>query len=116
MIPIYALVLWLVVPINWCTTQQVDLGMVQAGQRVVQLFIYKNTGTQPEWIDNVRTTCGCTASSWDQAPLPPGATDTLQVIFQSWSKGPFHKKIKVYFHHQKRPHILEIRGAVEKKD
>ena len=99
--------------IHWLTPTDHDFGTVRRGESVSHHFVYQNNTTGPIVIDNVRTTCGCTAPDWSASALAPGATDALRIVFQGQKKGSFRKQIKVYFSAQRRAERLQITGTVE---
>jgi len=99
--------------IQWLTPVTHDFGTVARGESVTHEFIYQNNTSSPILIDNVRTTCGCTAPDWSKAALPPGMSDTLRVVFEGQQRGSFRKQIKVYFNTQRRAERLHITGTVE---
>jgi hypothetical protein len=63
-----------------------DLGTIQQGEQVVAWFDYSNTGETPLIIRNIRAGCGCTIPRWSEAPLAPGASDAIRIIFDSSGK------------------------------
>lgn len=99
--------------IHWLTPTDHDFGTVARGESVSHHFVYQNKTDGPIVIDNVRTTCGCTAPDWSSSALAPGATDTLRIVFQGQKKGSFSKQIKVYFSAQRHAERLQITGTVE---
>jgi len=99
--------------IQWLTPTEHDFGTVARGESVVHQFVYQNSTSAPMVIDNVRTTCGCTAPDWSASPLSPGASDTLRIVFHGQKRGPFRKQIKVFFSAQRRAEQLQVSGTVE---
>jgi len=63
-----------------------DFGDLQQGGKTEHMFNFKNSGTAPLIINNVLTTCGCTAPEWPKEPILPDSTGTIKVVFDSTSK------------------------------
>lgn len=99
--------------VSWIGPQVHNFGSVSANREVLHVFRYRNQTPDSIFLDNVRTSCGCTATEWDRKPLPPGQTDSLTVVFSESKRGPFKKSITVFFHQQRKPERLIIQGIVE---
>lgn len=63
-----------------------NFGDIQQGEKVEHVFTFKNSGTEPLILSNVKTTCGCTATDWPRDPIAPGGTDEIKVVFNSAGK------------------------------
>jgi hypothetical protein len=63
-----------------------NFGDVNQGEKVEQIFKFKNSGNLPLVLQNVLTTCGCTVPEWPKDPVVPGAEGELKVIFDSTAK------------------------------
>jgi hypothetical protein len=63
-----------------------SFGDIQQGQKVEHIFTFKNSGTEPLILSNVKTSCGCTATDWPRDPVAPGASDEIKVVFNSAGK------------------------------
>ena len=63
-----------------------DFGDVNQGETVEYLFDFKNNGNIPLIIQNVLTTCGCTAPEWPKNPIQAGESGQIKVVFDSSSK------------------------------
>jgi Protein of unknown function (DUF1573) len=90
-----------------------DFGTIPKNQEVEFVFELTNKTDAPQLIDNVRTTCGCTAAAWQQAPILPNTISKIPISFDAHSSGFFEKKIKVYLHAFRKPIVLTITGEVE---
>lgn len=76
--------------------QKFDFGNIKQGDVVEHTFLFRNNGSQPLTISNVRTTCGCTATDYPKAPVMPGETASITAKFNSAGKrGPQNKVITV---------------------
>ena len=99
--------------VEWLSPMHHDFDDLRRGAKAEVSFKFKNTTDEPFVIDAVRTTCGCTAASYPEVPILPGETDAIVVEYDTNKSGYFNKKIKVFFHGQRRPEVLSIEGTVE---
>jgi hypothetical protein len=44
-------------------------------------FVVTNTGDKPLIISDVAVSCGCTTAEKPSAPIPPGKSDKIAVVF-----------------------------------
>ncbi|MEM6846388.1 MAG: DUF1573 domain-containing protein [Bacteroidota bacterium] len=70
-----------------------DFGDIVQGDKVSHTFEFENTGTEPLILSNVLTTCGCTATAWPREPIVPGASNKIEVSFNSTGKKGRQNKI-----------------------
>ena len=63
-----------------------NFGDVNQGEKVEQIFEFKNSGSAPLVLQNVLTTCGCTVPEWPKEPVAPGIVGDIKVIFDSTAK------------------------------
>lgn len=61
-------------------------GKVKVGQQLRHVFQFKNTGNHPLIIQDVKTSCGCTATKWSKHPIPIGETGEIGVLFDTTDK------------------------------
>lgn len=99
--------------VEWTMDTTYDFGLLNQGNPATIVFPFKNISDTPITIDNVRVSCGCTAPTWDFAPIEPDSTGILTIEYDSMKYGYFYKKIKVFFSNQRKPEILWIEGEVE---
>ena len=80
-------------------------------------FSYTNKGSQPIVIQEVISSCGCTAPQWSRAPILPGKGGQITVTFlNDQGPYPFEKTLTVYSTASELlPTILKIRGVVHEK-
>ncbi|MEY4926319.1 MAG: hypothetical protein RI894_755 [Bacteroidota bacterium] len=90
-----------------------DFGDIPQGHDVTFEFKFTNNTPDSILIDNIRTTCGCTAASWQESAIQPGQTSIVPVQFDAHEIGYFEKTIKVYLNSVKKPFILIITGEVK---
>lgn len=90
-----------------------DFGTIIEGESVVCYFDYSNRGGGDLVITGVETSCGCTIPSWSREPLQPGATETLQLIFDaSGRNGEQRKQVTVKSNASNEVVRLTIRANV----
>jgi hypothetical protein len=98
--------------IEWQTETDHDFGALQKDHPAWFAFKFKNISKAPIVIETVRTTCGCTAASWTEDAISPGETGTINIEYDAYHGGAFHKKIKVFFKEQRKAEALSISGEV----
>jgi hypothetical protein len=73
-------------------TTEHDFGKITEGVRVSFKFKFKNTGTSPLIISQVKTSCGCTASKFPKTPINPGEENYIELTFDSSHRPGFNRK------------------------
>lgn len=68
--------------IEWLDTLK-DFGTIREGDSVQLAFRFRNTGKKPLFLSNVKTSCGCTVTSFPEKPLFPGDEGVLTATFNS---------------------------------
>ena len=87
--------------------------IAEQGGRVSHVFSFKNTGTLPLILTNVRAGCGCTTPEWSREPVAPGASGSIKVSFDPRNRpGMFTKSITVNSNESTHVVSLTIRGKV----
>ncbi len=99
--------------VEWVSPTTHDFGDLKLGETVATKFLFKNLSETPMSIDNVRTTCGCTAADWQEEVVPPGGDGSIQIEFEAQKTGYFSKKITVWFSGRRKGEKLFIEGYVE---
>ena len=93
-----------------------DLGTMKEGDVVGCVFKFTNKGDVPLIIQNVEEPCGCTVPSWSKAPVMPGQSGEIKVIFHSKERpGVFRKTLAVKTNamlKNKEEILLMIKGNV----
>jgi hypothetical protein len=80
-------------------------------------FKFKNTGTSPLIISNVRASCGCTTPKWTREPVVPNGSGEITVSYDPANRpGIFSKTITVTSNAQNANVILEISGQVDQRE
>ena len=90
-----------------------DFGKVIQGEKVAYGFIFKNTGTSDLVINQVKTSCGCTAPKFSKDPIKPGEQRVITVTFDSKGrKGIQNKSITVLSNCQPSTTVVRIKAMV----
>ena len=69
-----------------------NFGEVAEGDKVEHVFKFKNTGSNPLKVNNVKPSCGCTTPDWSKDEIAPGAEGFVKVEFDSKDKRGVQKK------------------------
>ena len=93
---------------------QHDFGKVKEADGTVSYnFTFKNTGTSPLIIQDVKTTCGCTTPEWTRQPISPGNTGSIKVTYDVKGRpGVIDRSITVHNNSVSSPVTLNIVGEV----
>jgi hypothetical protein len=91
-----------------------DFGTIHEGDVKNCTFRFTNTGNAPLLIIDVEKPCGCTIPSWTKAPVMPGQSGEIDVIYNSKERpGVFRKTLSVKTNipaYKDNPPILMIKG------
>ena len=90
----------------------IDYGTVVKGEDGIRQFRFTNTGTSELEITQVRSSCGCTIPKKPDAPIPPGASDVIEVKYDTSRVGPIRKTITVASNASVPMVALKIKGEV----
>lgn len=94
-----------------------DFGIIDHGDSIRHLFAFENNGNIPLLISDVRSTCGCTVPRWPKNRIEAGASDTIEVLFDSSTKeGKQNKAITVYSNTIPNETKLYLKGYVRKAE
>lgn len=102
-----------VADVEWISPQTHDFGDLKINIPATHEFRFKNVSNRALTIDNVRATCGCTASEWSDELVEPGGEGHIEIEYDARKEGYFQKKITVYFSGQRKGEKLIIEGYVE---
>jgi hypothetical protein len=92
-----------------------DYGTIEQGANGTCEFVFKNKGTKPLILSNVRASCGCTAPQWPQEPIEPGKTGVISVKYNTNLVGSFSKTVNVSSNAANPMVTLRIKGTVKPK-
>jgi len=98
--------------IEWQCERSYDFGILLQKQPDTTYFSFKNIGSEPLVIDNVRTSCGCTATEWTDDVIESDSSTTIAVEYNAYKLGYFRKKIKVFVSTQRKGEVLWVEGEV----
>ncbi len=99
--------------VEWLTERDHDFQHLRQEHPKTFAFRFKNIDKQPILLQTVRTSCGCTAATWTETPIPSGEIGQIEVEYDAYQRGEFRKKIRVFFDRQRKPEILWIHGEVD---
>lgn len=85
----------------------------KAGEDIPISFKFVNSGNQSLKIENIITSCGCTAVKWNKNKIEPNKIGQIDVILNPYFFGEFNSRIKVYYNGKDSPRILKVSGLVE---
>lgn len=90
-----------------------SFGQITQGEKVEYSFRFMNTGKSDLIITSARGSCGCTVPSWPKEPIAPGASGTVDVVFNSNGKqGQQHKKITLVTNCMPNTTVIALKGEV----
>lgn len=90
-----------------------DFGKVQQGDKVTKKFIFKNEGDSDLVINQVKSSCGCTAAAASTGPFRPGQSGTIEVTYDSRAKiGAVEKQVSIFTNQSPSPEVISIKGIV----
>lgn len=98
--------------IEWMTELEHDFGDITYKKEVQHTFRFKNKGSEPLVIETIRTTCGCTGSTWDETPILPDSIGNITIEYDAKKGGYFRKSAKVYFEGKRTAERLWVSGFV----
>lgn len=95
---------------------ELDFGKVREGKVVEKTFRFRNTGSIPLIIANVKTSCGCTVPEWPMTAIPPGGRGEIVVRFDTRGKLSLQRKIiTVTANTNPADSYLFLKGEVRKR-
>jgi hypothetical protein len=99
--------------ISWIDSTTQDLGKVNEGAQVEITYRFRNTGTNPLVVKDVRAGCGCTVPEKPNEPIAPGQEGKIRATFNSSGRsGPNHKEVMVDANTQPLTTILAFKVEV----
>ena len=95
-------------------TTEADLGFIREEKGVVKCeFEFKNTGTSPLIIIDVKASCGCTNPDFPRQPIAPGKKGKIKVKYNPTGvSGGFRKSLIVKTNGREKRTSLYIDGSV----
>jgi hypothetical protein len=90
-----------------------NFGKVTDGEKVEYNYRFKNSGKNPLIITAASASCGCTVPEKPDAPIQPGETGFLKVVFNSKGRvGEVHKEVTVVSNAYPAFPLLQLSGEV----
>ena len=90
-----------------------DFGDIKEGDDASVDFVFKNTGTEPLILTNVKASCGCTVPSWSKEPVLPGENGKVTAKYNTQGRpGSFNKAITVNSNAKEESKRIFIKGNV----
>lgn len=93
--------------------EMIDYGNVPQNSNGEKVFVFKNVGTAPIIISNVRSSCGCTIPKKPKQPIMPGETGEIKVSYDTQRIGGFSKQITVFSNAKNPRKVIRIKGIVK---
>lgn len=94
------------------TSEVIDYGEIAKGENGIRQFEFKNTGDAPLVISKVHSSCGCTIPKKPEQPIAPGASDVIEVKYDTQRVGFIRKTITVYSNAERPTVALKIKGEI----
>lgn len=98
--------------VEWLVETEYDFGEIPQHEPVRYSFTFKNISDQPLIIENVRTSCGCTGTTWSQEPVPVDSVGSVVLEYDAALTGEFRKYARVFFNGQRKAEKLWVSGFV----
>lgn len=103
-----------VAAVKWDETVY-NWGSLKQGEKMTHVFKFTNTGKEPLIILDAKGSCGCTVPEKPAAPIAPGKTGEIKVVFDSNGKeGPQTKLVTITANTEPSTFALTIKGDVKK--
>ncbi len=90
-----------------------DYGEIEAGEKVLNVYTFTNTGDEPLILSEAKGSCGCTVPAWPNAPIAPGESGEIVVVFDSkGKKNKQSKRVTITANTTPAQSFLTIKGTV----
>lgn len=93
-------------------SMEYDFGELKKGEKASHEFVITNTGTTDLVIIDAKASCGCTVPEKPTAPIKPGESANMKVVFSANSVGKANKTITVTSNANETRSILGIKATV----
>ena len=98
--------------ISWDFTEH-DFGEIAKNNPVTVDFTFNNPGMVPLFIEEVKSSCGCTVPNYSKEPIPPGGSGKITVTYDAKISGYFSKTVTVIANTEEKISLLYIKGEVK---
>ena len=89
-----------------------DFGELQKNESLHTDFKFTNTGSNPLFIQHIKSSCGCTVPELSKKMILPKETGAIKVTYDAEYPGFFSKTIMVNYNGENSPVKLTIRGRI----
>lgn len=94
--------------------EEFDFGKVKAGDTVSHTYRFKNIGSLPLVISQVKPSCGCTSPRWSKDPIAPGKEGYVEIVFDTRAKEGYRQNsITLILNTEEGGKVLRFKGMVE---
>ena len=100
--------------ISW-ESKNYDFKTLEQNNPAIAEFVFTNIGSEPISISRLKSSCGCTVTGYDKAPILPGQESKITATYNSRKPGSFRKSISIFMSDNSQ-FTLNIKGKVEAKD
>lgn len=99
------------------SSNQFNFGEVDEGKVVEAKIEFKNEGKGVLEINDVKTTCGCTAVLLSSKKLQPGETGTIGINLDTSNRiGQFVRTVAIYSNDPEQPiHVITLSAIIKKR-
>ena len=97
-------------------SEVIDYGKIKQNADGNRVFTFKNTGTTPIIITNVKGSCGCTVATKPSKPIMPGKTGEIGIKYATNRVGGFSKTVTIASNASESRKVLRIKGIVLKQE
>ncbi len=96
-------------------TYEHDFGNIKQDSENKKVFAFTNTGKEPMIIETANGSCGCTVPNYPKAPIPPGGTGEIEVVYKPGKQENAQTKtVTVIANTEPKETTLRIKANVEK--
>jgi hypothetical protein len=92
-------------------SKMIDLGEIQKGQATDATFEFTNKSDSPVVIAKVKSSCGCTVTSYERNAILPGEKASVTATYDAKRQGNFRKTVTVMLSDDSK-HMLSLKGQV----
>ena len=90
-----------------------DFGEIQKDVPAKAKFKLTNRSDKAMIVQEVKGSCGCTATGHSDEPILPGESTWITATYNAKKPGPFNKSVTVRTSLDKEPTVLRIKGTVQ---
>lgn len=92
-----------------------DFGNIKQDSENKKIFTFTNTGKEPMIIETANGSCGCTVPNYPKAPIPPGGTGDIEVVYKPGKQENAQTKtVTVIANTEPKETTLRIKANVQK--